>query len=257
MWHPRIWDVCPVRYLGRSGWVTHVGFCMHEWIYVIDFYICTYAKTQRNTKTGAHVFRWTMAQLKATPIKVYGKSVSNSKSMCRLCCSIYEPKYTKKPWEFVYFANLNCCIKVVMFWICLIWIQNVNETHTSDDPASSNINLSFRSVPFTDILNTINDELRKVAARDIESVLRQRGFEGLSSFSLENIMDEIKTLCPVSFRVLSEMSELSYNKEKKISPLWYMGVIMFKRCHEMSCLQRIKHFYYPTVMLTQRYIITI
>lgn len=36
-----------------------------------------------------------MAQLKATPIKVYGKSVSNSKSMCRLCCGIYQPKYTK------------------------------------------------------------------------------------------------------------------------------------------------------------------
>jgi hypothetical protein len=102
------------------------------------------------------------------------------------------------------------------------------------------MNMSFGSVLFTDILNTINDELRKAAARDTESVLRQRGFEGLSSFSLENIMDEIKTLCPVSFRVLSEMLELSYNKEKKIAPLCLVyGVIMFKRYHEMSLLQRI------------------
>ena len=44
---------------------------------------------------NAHLFRWIMSQLKETPVKVYGKTVSNSNSMCRLCCGIYEPKYTK------------------------------------------------------------------------------------------------------------------------------------------------------------------
>lgn len=99
--------------------------------------------------------------------------------------------------------------------------------------------MSFGSVPFTDILNTINDELRKVAARDTESVLRQRGFEGLSSFSLENIMDEIKTLCPVSFRVfISEMLELSYNKEKKIAPL----CLVYAWCYFVQAMPRNESF---------------
>ena len=95
-------------------------------------------------------------------------------------------------------------------------------------------------MPFQDILAVINDELRNVASRNTPSVLRKRDFDGLSSFSLESMVDELKTLCPVVFRVLSELLELNYNKEKKIAPLCLVyGVVMFKRCHELSFLQRI------------------
>ena len=100
--------------------------------------------------------------------------------------------------------------------------------------------MSYESVPFQDILAVINDELRNVASRNTASVLRKRDFDGLSSFSLESMVDELKTLCPVVFRILSELLELSYNKEKKIAPLCLVyGVVMFKRCHELSFLQRI------------------
>jgi hypothetical protein len=100
--------------------------------------------------------------------------------------------------------------------------------------------VSYESVPFQDILEVINDELRNVALRNTASVLRRRDFDGLSSFSLESMVDELKTLCPVVFRVLSEILELSYNREKKIAPLCLIyGVVMFKRCHELSFLQRI------------------
>ena len=100
--------------------------------------------------------------------------------------------------------------------------------------------MSYESVPFQDILAVINDELRNVASTTTASVLRKRDFDGLSSFSLESMVDELKTLCPVVFRILSELIELSYNKEKKIAPLCLVyGVVMFKRCHELSFLQRI------------------
>ena len=56
------------------------------------------------------------------------------------------------------------------------------------------------------------------------------------------MVDKLKTLCPVVFRILSELLELSYNKEKKIAPLCLVyGVVMFKRCHELSFLQRINN----------------
>jgi hypothetical protein len=100
--------------------------------------------------------------------------------------------------------------------------------------------VNYESVPFQDILAAMNDELRNVALRNTASVLRRRDFDGLSSFSLESIVDELKTLCPVVFRILSELFELGYNEEKKIAPLCLVyGMVMFKRCHELSFLQRI------------------
>ena len=102
------------------------------------------------------------------------------------------------------------------------------------------VSVNYESVPFQDILAAMNDELRNVALRNTASVLRRRDFDGLSSFSLESIVDELKTLCPVVFRILSELFELGYNEEKKIAPLCLVyGMVMFKQCHELSFLQRI------------------
>ena len=44
---------------------------------------------------GSHIQIANMAQRKETPKKVYAKSNLDSKSMCRLCCSIIDPKHCK------------------------------------------------------------------------------------------------------------------------------------------------------------------
>ena len=106
--------------------------------------------------------------------------------------------------------------------------------------------MSYESVPFQDILAVINDELRNVALRNTASVLRRRDFDGLSSFSLESIVDELKTLCPVVFRILSEILELSYNREKNRS------VMPDLRCCYVQAMSQIELFTAYQYRLTGR-----
>ena len=86
----------------------------------------------------------------------------------------------------------------------------------------------------------MQNELRDVARRETSSKLRSRNFAGLSSFQPEQIISELKVMCPVTYKILSEMMELDIFTEKKIAPLTLVNaIIMFKRCHELSCVQRI------------------
>ena len=79
-----------------------------------------------------------------------------------------------------------------------------------------------------------------MAVRDVPSILRHRDFEGLSSFSVRAIVNELKTRCPVSFNILAEMVELKVNEEKNTTSLALIyAIIMFKRCHELSLVQRV------------------
>ncbi len=119
-------------------------------------------------------------------------------------------------------------------------MQVVHETQTSEP-------VSYESVPFQDILAVINDELRNVALRNTASVLRRRDFDGLSSFSLESMVDELKTLCPVVFRVLSEILELSYNREKK-----NRSAMPDIRCGYVQAMSRIELFTAYQYRLTGR-----
>ena len=95
-------------------------------------------------------------------------------------------------------------------------------------------------LPFGEVLTEINNELKKVARRESNSVLRKKNFEGLSKLDFQDIVNEIKTQCPLTYMVLSVMIEVEYSTEKKLAPLSLMyGILMFKRCHELSRLQRV------------------
>ena len=62
----------------------------------------------------------------------------------------------------------------------------------------------------------------------------------MSSLDLEKVLEELKTMCPVTFTILTEMLKISFDRAKKIAPLCLLyGIIMFKRCKDLSCLQRI------------------
>ena len=83
-------------------------------------------------------------------------------------------------------------------------------------------------------------ELRGVARRDTNSMLQNRSFDMLSNFSYEQIAEELKTMCPVTYNLLAGMLDLENYSEKKIAALSLIyGVIMFKRCKELSFIQRI------------------
>ncbi len=81
-------------------------------------------------------------------------------------------------------------------------------------------------------------ELRGVARWDTISMLRSRSFDMLSNY--EQIAVELKTMCPVTYNLLAGMLDLENYSEKKIAALSLIyGVIMFKRCKELSFIQRI------------------
>ena len=74
----------------------------------------------------------------------------------------------------------------------------------------------------------------------MNSVLRRKDFDAMSSFSLENILKELRTMCPVTFTSLSQMLDLDCGNEKKVAPLCLIyRVLMFRRCHELSLIQRL------------------
>ena len=73
-----------------------------------------------------------------------------------------------------------------------------------------------------------------------KSVLRERGFPGMSTLNFEEIVKEVETQCPTVFKLLSQMIQLSHNSDKKTAPLALIyGIIMFRRCKELSRVQRV------------------
>lgn len=78
------------------------------------------------------------------------------------------------------------------------------------------------------LLSKIDFELREIARRETKSVLRERRYTGLSSFTFEEILSEMQSLCPTVLKVLSLMVQLDLNREKEYSPfsphLWHSDV---------------------------------
>ena len=73
-----------------------------------------------------------------------------------------------------------------------------------------------------------------------ESVLRDRGFPGMSTTLNEDIVKEGVMQCPTVVKLLSQMMQLSLKYDKKTAPLALIyGIIMLRRCKEMSRLQRV------------------
>jgi hypothetical protein len=93
-----------------------------------------------------------------------------------------------------------------------------------------------------------NKELLDVARRSQPSVLRQRGFDGMSSDTwMSEVLEEMSTRCPTVNNILCTMTESSIQPEKKNPAICLIyGIINFMRCHELSRIQRIN-----SVMLTE------
>lgn len=97
------------------------------------------------------------------------------------------------------------------------------------------------------LMNQVDRELVEVIRRGTNSVLRSRGYLGLSTLNFSEIAKEIQTLCPTVFRVLSRMILLDQNPEKRTAPLALLyGLIVFQRCHELSQIQQMN-----TALLTE------
>ena len=86
-----------------------------------------------------------------------------------------------------------------------------------------------------------NKELIDVARRTEPSVLRQMGYDGMSSDSwMLEVLEELATRCPVTNGILSTLLESSIYPEKKLPAVCLIyGIMMFLRCHELSRIQRI------------------
>lgn len=90
------------------------------------------------------------------------------------------------------------------------------------------------------LLSKIDSELAQVAWRESKSVLRDRGFPGLATFTFEEILSEMHSLCPNVFKILSLMFQLDINQERNTPPLAPVyGMVMFRRFHELSRIQRL------------------
>ena len=91
------------------------------------------------------------------------------------------------------------------------------------------------------MLDKANKELIDVARRTEPSVLRQRGYDGMSTDNwMSEVLEELATRCPVTNGILSTLLESSIYPEKKLPAVCLIyDVIMFLRCHELSRIQRI------------------
>ena len=93
------------------------------------------------------------------------------------------------------------------------------------------------------LLSLIEKELLDVARREKKSVLREKDYLSLSSLNFHDILGEMKTRCPT---VLSSMVNYDINKENISSLVILYAIVMFRRCHELSRLQRVN-----TVLLAE------
>ena len=90
------------------------------------------------------------------------------------------------------------------------------------------------------LLSQVDRELSDVARREGNSVLRERGYDGMSKKSFARIVHEMENLCPTVFSILSRMTGRNdYPDEKKPVLGLIYGIILFSRCKEMSLIQRV------------------
>ena len=79
-----------------------------------------------------------------------------------------------------------------------------------------------------------------MARRVTKSVLRERGFTGMSTLNFEEVVKEVRSQCPTVYKILSQMVQLYIDPDKKKAPLALIySMIMFKRCKELSLVQRV------------------
>ena len=112
-----------------------------------------------------------------------------------------------------------------MFYICL---------------QATSSNVDEQNEVFLRACSQMNTELVEVARRENNSVLRDRDFNGLASLSFSDIETKIETSCPSFYQFLHTAIEYEHDTEKKQAAFVLVySIIMFKRCHELSKLQRV------------------
>jgi len=81
----------------------------------------------------------------------------------------------------------------------------------------------------------VETELTDVARRETKSILRERGYPGMSTLSFQRIFQEMSTLCPTVYSIISQMRQ---GRKAAAMALIY-GMIMFNRCKESTmCYSR-------------------
>ena len=119
---------------------------------------------------------------------------------------------------------------LITFRLCL---QTTSSMHVDLD--EQNLKKSKENV-----LLKLQEELKRVAQRDTNSILRQKDFDTLANLNLMKIVDEMIRICPTAYEVIFALLEMDVNFERKIPAMVLIyGLIMFKRFHEMSLLQRL------------------
>ena len=99
----------------------------------------------------------------------------------------------------------------------------------------------------TNVLLGADRELVEIA-RSEPSILRQRGYDGMSAATwMSEVIAELSTRCPTVYQILASLLESTYRPERKNPAMCLIyGIIMFLRCHKLSRIQRIS-----TVLLIQ------
>ena len=96
-------------------------------------------------------------------------------------------------------------------------------------------NVAKQNEIFRHACTQMNTELVEVARRENNYVLRERHFNGLASLDFTEIEREIKTSCPLFYQFLHAAIDYEHDTEKKKAALALIyGIIMFRRCHELS-----------------------
>ena len=92
----------------------------------------------------------------------------------------------------------------------------------------------------TKVLLGADRELVETARRNEPSILRQRGYDGMSAATwMSEVIAELSTRCPTVYQILASLLESTYRPERKNPAMCLIyGIIMFLRCHELSRIQR-------------------
>ena len=83
-----------------------------------------------------------------------------------------------------------------------------------------------------------------MARRVTKSVLRERGFTGMSTLNFEEVVKEVRSQCPTVYKILSQMVQLCIDPDKKKAPLALIygglktAVKHITVSHPMNCVAR-------------------
>lgn len=97
------------------------------------------------------------------------------------------------------------------------------------------------------LVTDADKELLELARRSNNSVLRERGYTGMSTLNFAEIVTALQNSCPTVYSFLSRMIQLDINSDKKVAPLVLIyAILLFTRCKNLSRVQRVN-----TVLLTE------